>query len=93
MAADVPYSDNIDDVTTHEDSYRAFVELVYVAALHIANFLLALAIGAVEGHWEIALFIMAVATALSVYSLMRRAKAPLAGLTVLSLLALGAAAA
>jgi hypothetical protein len=96
MAADVPYSDDVqtnpdDQVAAHEDSYRNFIEMVYVGTLHVANFVVALAIGAVQGHWGLALFIMALATALSVYSLMTRAKVPLAGMTVFSLLALGAA--
>jgi hypothetical protein len=93
--ANVPYSDDIEldpahEIAAHDDTYRNFIEMVYVAALHVANFLLALAIGAVEGNWGVALFIMALATALSVYSLMTRAKVPLAALTVFSLLALWA---
>ena len=96
MAADVARSDGVrasptDEMAVHEDSYRNFIEFVYVMALHIANFLVALAIGGVEGYWGIALFIMVVTVALSAYSLMTRAKAPLAALTGFSLLALLAA--
>ncbi len=93
--ANVPYSDDVEidpahEIEAHDDSYRTFIEIVYVAAFHVGNFLLALAIGAVEGNWGVALFIMALATALSVYSLMTRAKVPLAALTVFSVLALWA---
>jgi Bacterial aa3 type cytochrome c oxidase subunit IV len=95
MAADVAYSDDAysddsDQLAVHEDSYRNFVEIVYVGALHVANFVLALAIGTIGGHVGVALVIAALATALSVYSLITRAKAPLAALTVLSLLVLWA---
>jgi hypothetical protein len=96
MAADVPRSEVVraspaDEMAAHEDSYRGFIEFVYVAGPHIANFLVALAIGGVEGYWGVALFIMVVTTALSAYCLMTRAKAPLAALTGFSLLALVAA--
>jgi hypothetical protein len=96
MAADVPRSEVVraspaDEMAVHEDSYRGFIEFVYVAALHIANFLVALAIGGVEGYWGVAIFIMLLTVALSAYCLMTRAKAPLATLTGFSLLALLAA--
>jgi hypothetical protein len=49
----------------------------------------ALAIGAVERDWSAAFFVMAVATGLSAWSLVRRTKLPLAILLVIALAILG----
>jgi hypothetical protein len=73
----------------HERTFAAFVQLLYVAAAHIANFLLALAVGAVEGHWGAAFFVMALATGLSITSLRTGTKLPLALLTIVALGILG----
>ena len=73
----------------HERTYASFTQLLYVGASHVANFLLALAIGAVEGHWDAAFFIMALATGLALMSLRRGTKLPMALVTIAALVILG----
>ncbi|HLH97156.1 MAG TPA: hypothetical protein VKW08_18755 [Xanthobacteraceae bacterium] len=79
-------------VVDHERTFRFFTHLVYVAVMHVANFLVALAIGGVQGHWGTALFIMVLATGLAATSFVRGNKLPLAILLIFSLAILGLAA-
>jgi Bacterial aa3 type cytochrome c oxidase subunit IV len=41
------------DLAEHEATYRNFVQLTYVGSIHVANFVIGLAIGATTGHWMI----------------------------------------
>lgn len=90
MAADVHPSDrDVSDLPTHVESYSLFIEIVSVGVFHVANVLVALALGGVEGHWGTAVAFIIVATGLAFYCLMARAKLPMALLLVCGLLALG----
>jgi hypothetical protein len=66
------------EVDTHERTFQFFVQLVYVGVMHIASFLVALAIGGVQGHWGAAFLVMIVATAVAIFSLARETKAAMA---------------
>ena len=87
--ADVPYFDRPhDEISVHEATFQRFVQLLYVGALHVANVIVALAVGGVQHQWGTAVLIMLLATAVAVYSLIRNDKAPMAILSLVSLLAL-----
>lgn len=72
----VQYSDRaelgrVDDkLVDHEATYLRFVHLAYVGLAHAASFLVALAIGGVEGSWGTAFAFMFLASAIAVWSLM-----------------------
>jgi apolipoprotein N-acyltransferase len=88
MSTDVQYQSALDELHIHEASYGHFIQLVYVGAVHIANMLIALAIGGVEGHWAVALLIMFLAVGLAAISLARREKAAMAFLLLFSVIIL-----
>ena len=80
------------DLAEHEATYHNFQRLVYVGSIHVANFIIGLAIGATTGHWMISLGIFVFATIVAAHGLATGAKAPSAVMVVLSLLALAFAA-
>ena len=78
------------DLVAHEETYTEFVHFAFVGTLYVINVVLALAIGAVAGHWGVAFLILIVASFLGLpWCLAAGVGAPLVVLTVLSLLALG----
>jgi hypothetical protein len=80
------------DLAAHEGTYEGFVHMAYIGALHVANILIGLAIGAVADHWGVAAGVFVLATGIALRGLMSGAKAPMAIMTVLSLLALAVTA-
>jgi hypothetical protein len=77
------------DLPAHEEMYDRFVHLVFVGCCHIANIVIGLAIGALTGHWFMALGIFIVATFLAFRGLRSGARLPSGIIVVLSLIALG----
>jgi hypothetical protein len=77
------------DLPAHEQMYDRFVHLVFVACCHVANIVIGLAIGALTGHWFVALGIFIVATFLAFRGLRSGARLPSGIMVVLSLIALG----
>jgi Bacterial aa3 type cytochrome c oxidase subunit IV len=77
------------DLPAHEEMYDRFVHLVFVGCCHIANIVIGLAIGALTGHWFVALGIFIVATFLAFRGLRSGARLPSGIMVVLSLIALG----
>jgi hypothetical protein len=65
------------------------VHLVFIACCHVANIVIGLAIGALTGHWFVAVVIFIVATVLAFHGLRRGARLPSGIMVVLSLIALG----
>jgi hypothetical protein len=87
-ASNVKYVESDGDEATHEASYRQFLLLVYTAVLHVASFLVALAIGAIQGNWVEAIVIMLLAIILAVFSMKTAVKWPIAILVPVSLILL-----
>jgi hypothetical protein len=81
------------DLASHEATYEGFVQLTYVGAIHVANFIIGLAIGATTGHWLISLGIFIFATIVAAHGLATGARAPSGVMLALSLLALAFSAA
>ena len=77
------------DLPSHEAMYDRFVHLVFIACCHVANIVIGLAIGALTGHWFVAVVIFIVATVLAFHGLRRGARLPSGIMVVLSLIALG----
>jgi len=77
------------DLPAHEQMYDRFVHLVFIACCHVANIVIGLAIGALTGHWFVALGIFIVATFLAFRGLRSGARLPSGVMVVLSLIALG----
>ena len=63
------------DLPAHEAMYDRFVHLVFVACCHVANIVIGLAIGALTGHWFVAVGIFIVATVLAFHGLRERGTA------------------
>jgi Bacterial aa3 type cytochrome c oxidase subunit IV len=80
------------DLVEHEATYRNFVQLAFVGSIHVANFVIGLAIGATTGHWMISLAIFVFATIVAAHGLATGAKTPSIVMVILSLLALAFAA-
>jgi ATP/ADP translocase len=80
------------DLAVHEATYRNFIQLAYVGSIHVANFVIGLAVGATTGHWMISLAIFVFATIVAAHGLATGAKVPSIVMLVLSLLALAFAA-
>jgi Bacterial aa3 type cytochrome c oxidase subunit IV len=80
------------DLAAHEETYERFVHLAFVGTLHVVNIVIGLAIGAVAGHWGVAGCVIVLATLIALRGLMSGARAPIAVMTVLSLLALAVTA-
>jgi Bacterial aa3 type cytochrome c oxidase subunit IV len=77
------------DLPAHEEMYDRFVHLIFVGCCHVANIVIGLAIGALTGHWFVALGIFIVATVLAFRGLRSGARLPSGIMVVLSLIALG----
>ena len=86
--ADVPYWNYDDDLRVHKRTFHRFVHLAYIAVLHAANVLVALAIGGVEGHWPTAGAFIFLASVFAVHGLSRGSKWPMAFIWLLALLTL-----
>jgi hypothetical protein len=86
--ADVTYWDHDGELGVHERTFQRFVHLAYIAVLHAANVLVALAIGGVEGHWPTAVVFILLASVFAIHGLTRGAKWPMAIILLLALLAL-----
>jgi hypothetical protein len=76
------------DLATHEGTYEAFVHMATIGTLHVINIVIGLAIGAVAGHWGVAACVIILASLIAIRGLVSGARAPIAVMTVLSLLAL-----
>jgi hypothetical protein len=77
-----------DKLADHEATYSRFVHLVYVGLVHAATFLVALAIGGVEGNWGAAFALMFLASAIAVWSFVTGSKWPMAVVMIVALSAL-----
>jgi hypothetical protein len=77
------------DLAAHEGTYETFVHMAFVGTLHVINIVIGLAIGAVADHWGVAACVIILATLIALRGLMSGARAPIAAMTVLSLLVLG----
>jgi hypothetical protein len=51
-----------EDFAEHERTFRFFLRVAGVAVLHIAACLIAVAIGGIFGHWDVALLVFLIAT-------------------------------
>jgi hypothetical protein len=76
------------DLPAHEETYERFVHLAFVASAHVANIILALAVGAVAGHWLVAFTLMLIATGVAVQGFAKGARTPSVVMVIVSLLAL-----
>lgn len=76
------------DLPTHEATYESFVHLAFVGACLVVNIVLVLAIGAVAGHWGIAIPILLVSAGIAFHGLVTGARNPSAVMIVISLAAL-----
>jgi len=80
------------DLAAHEGTYESFVHLATVGTLLVINIVIGLAIGAVADHWGVAACVILLAAVIALGGLMSGARAPIAVMTVLSLLALAVTA-
>jgi hypothetical protein len=80
------------DLAAHEGTYETFVHLAFVGTFLIINIVLGLAIGAVADHWGVAACVILLAIAIAGRGLVSGAKAPIAVMTLMSLLALAVTA-
>jgi hypothetical protein len=80
------------DLPAHEATYERFVHLATIGTLHVINVVIALAIGAVAGHWGVAACVIVLASVLAVIGLASGGRTPMIVMTVLSLLALAVTA-
>jgi len=88
-SSNVQHIESDRDEAAHEASYRQFSLLIYMAVLHVANFLVALTIGAVQGNWIEAVVIMLLAIILGAFGTAKAKKLPIAILLLVSLTLLG----
>ena len=80
------------DLAAHEGTYEGFVHLATIGTLLVINIVIGLAIGAVAGHWGVAAGVIILASLIAIRGLVSGARAPIAVMTVLSLLALAVTA-
>jgi hypothetical protein len=80
------------DLAAHEGTYEGFVHMAFVGTLLVVNIVIGLAIGAVADHWGVAACVFVLAIAIAVHGLMSGARAPIAVMTLVSLLALAVTA-
>src|SRR5258708_13490462 len=76
------------DLAAHEGTYDTFVHLAFVGTALIINIVIGLAIGAVVDHWGVAAAVIRLSVALAPRGRVSRTSAPLAVMTVRSLLPL-----
>ena len=81
------------DLSEHQAAYKNFVQLTYVACSALASIVIGLAIGGTTGHWLVSLAIFVFASIVAVHGLASGARLPSAVMVIVSLLALGFAAA
>jgi hypothetical protein len=87
--ADDHYPAEAPPLGDHIETYHWFLELIDQVGFHLANTLVALAIGSVEKSWLTAAVIIVLASVFAVYGLSKRARLPPALLLVVSLILLG----
>jgi multidrug efflux pump subunit AcrB len=80
------------DYAEHEGTYLKFLHLAFVLAVHIINIVLGLAIGAVNGHWLIAVAVFAIATGAAAHGLLTGTRTSSAIALVLAIIAFGMSA-
>jgi Bacterial aa3 type cytochrome c oxidase subunit IV len=80
------------DLAAHEGTYENFVHMAFIGTLHVVNIVIGLAIGAVADHWGVAACVIVLASGIALRGLMSGARAPIAIMTVVSLLALAVTA-
>ncbi|HEY6259764.1 MAG TPA: aa3-type cytochrome c oxidase subunit IV [Xanthobacteraceae bacterium] len=80
------------DLAAHEGTYESFIHLAFVGTFLVINIVIGLAIGAVADHWGVAGGVIVVAIIIAIHGLASGARAPIAVMTVLSLLALAVTA-
>ena len=80
------------DLPAHEATYDRFVHLTFVACALAANVILALAIGAVAGHWLVAVLLLVIAAVIAVHGFGTGARLPSVVMVLISLLALALSA-
>jgi hypothetical protein len=80
------------DLAAHENMYESFVHLAFVGTLAVINILLGLAIGAVTDHWLVGGAVIVVSLLVAARGLATGARASIAVMTLLSLLALAVTA-
>jgi hypothetical protein len=80
------------DLAEHQATYKNFVQLAYVATLHLASVVIALAIGGTTGHWLVSLAILVFATIIAVHGLASGAREPSVVMVIISVILLGLSA-
>ena len=80
------------DYASHESTYESFVHMAFIGALHVANVLIGLAIGAVAGHWLVAFGIFAVATVAAIQGFISKTRTASYVALVLALVSLALSA-
>ncbi len=76
------------DYPTHEATYSAFIHLAFIGAVHVANIVIGLAIGAVNSNWLVAFGIFVLATVAAIQGFMSGTRTSSYVALVISLLAL-----
>ncbi|MGA7488596.1 MAG: aa3-type cytochrome c oxidase subunit IV [Xanthobacteraceae bacterium] len=76
------------DLPAHQAMYDRFVHLVVVGGAHVVTIVLGLAIGAVAGHWLVAIAVMLIGTGVSIHGFATGARLPSAVMVIIALLAL-----
>jgi hypothetical protein len=76
------------DLPAHEAAYERFVHLIVAGGAFVSNIVLALAIGAVESHWLVALAIFIVSPIVAWHGFVTGARAPSTVMVILSVIAL-----
>jgi hypothetical protein len=77
------------DLPAHEEMYERFVHLALVGSAHIANVVLGLAIGAVNGHWLVAFAVFVIATIVAFHGFLSGVRAPSIVMVIVSVVLLG----
>ncbi len=76
------------DLPAHQAMYDRFVHLIVVGGAHVVTIVLGLAIGAVAGHWLVAIAVMLIGTGVSIHGFATGARLPSAVMVIIALLAL-----
>ncbi len=58
------------DYATHEATYKGFIHLAFIGAVHVVNILISLAIGGVAHNWLVAVGIIVMATIAAIQGFM-----------------------
>ena len=81
------------DLATHEATYKSFVQLAYAGSCLIASIVIALAMIGTTHRWLLAIGLIVVGSIVAAHGLVSGARAPSAVMVLVSLFALGLAAA